>query len=157
MQSPPATPPSTKNGLLLQAETLKPTATGGQSEPQDMQFFTAAKWGGDRQLWWTGGKTGDALTLTFAVNAPGVYHLAASFTRAPDYAIVSVTVDGAATTAQQLDLYDTQVTKTEHLSLGDFKLDAGNHRIVITITGCNSAATPSYMVGLDELRFERIE
>ncbi len=152
----PAPAPGT-GALLLQAETLKPTTTGGQAQEQDMQLFTSAKWSGDRQLWWTGGKTGDSLTLTFAVNAAGVYRLATSFTRAPDYAMVSITVDGMPTTAEKLDLYDTQVTKTDFLPLGEFKLGAGNHHLVITVTGCNDAATPAYMVGIDELRFERVD
>ena len=156
----PVPPPTTggrDGGLLLQAETLKPTTTGGQTEAQDMQLFTSARWSGDHQLWWTGGKTGDTLTLTFAVNAPGVYRLATSFTRAPDYAVVSITVDGSATTQEKLDLYDTQVTKTGFLPLGEFKLGPGNHQLVITITGCNDAATPAYMVGIDELRFDRVD
>jgi hypothetical protein len=41
--------------------------------------------------------------------------------------------------------------------LGEFKLDPGNHRLDISIAGCNEAATPSFMVGVDELQFERID
>lgn len=155
--APPASVPPTKGGLLLEAETLKPAASGGHTQEQPMTAFTTGKWSGDQQLWWTGGKAGDTLTLTFAVNAAGVYRLAASFTRAPDYGMVSVTVDGAPTRAEKLDLYDTQVTRTELVPLGEFKLDAGNHRLGITITGSNEAATPSYMVGLDELQFVRVD
>lgn len=145
------------DGIAIEAEMLKPTATGGQVQAQPMGGFTSGKWSGDQQLWWTGGKTGDALTLTFAVKAPGVYRLAASFTRAPDYGIVSVTVNGIATKAEKLDLYDTEVTKTRLVPLGEFKLDAGNHRMGITLTGSNVSATPSFMVGVDDVRFERVE
>lgn len=122
-----------------------------------MTAFTTGKWSGDQQLWWTGGKAGDTLTLTFAVNSPGVYRIAASFTRAPDYGMVSVTLDGAPTKEEKLDLYDPQVTRTDLLPLGEFKLEAGNHRLGIILTGSNAAAAPSFMVGVDGLQFERVE
>lgn len=154
--STPAPMPAAR-GFLLEAETLKPTVSSGQIQDQPMTAFTTGKWNGDQQLWWTGGKTGDTLTLTFAVNSPGVYRIAASFTRAPDYGMVSVTMDGAPTKEEKLDLYDTQVTRTDLLPLGEFKLDAGNHRLGITLTGSNAAAAPSFMVGVDGLQFERVD
>jgi hypothetical protein len=142
---------------LIEAESLKPDASAGQTQEQDMSAFTAASWSGGRQLWWTGGKTGDTLTLAFSVNSPGVYRIAASFTRASDYGMVSVSVNGSPTKAGKLDLYDPQVSRTAPVPLGEFKLDAGHHRMGITIAGCNEAATPSFMVGLDQLQFERID
>jgi putative membrane-bound dehydrogenase-like protein len=137
---------------VLEAETLGITATGGRFTPQAMGHFRAGVWSGGRHLWWTGAKTGDALALEFPVHKPGRQRLLAAFTKAPDYAKVSLKVDGREVRIRELDLYDPTVTNTEELNLGEFDFTAGQHRLEVTVSGRNPAAKPSMMVGIDYLR-----
>lgn len=108
------------------------------------------KWSNDDQLWWTGAKPGDKLTLALPVAAAGVYGVQVVMTKAVDYGIVQFALDGEKI-GQPIDLYNRGVIRTKPMDLGARELKAGEHKLTIEITGANPAAKPSYMVGLDEV------
>jgi hypothetical protein len=114
-----------------------------------MKGFTKDKWSGDAQLFWTGGKKGDTLTLELEVPATGKYDVSAVLTMASDYATVQFGLDDKPL-GGPLDLYHApDVITSGVLKLGTVELKEGTHHLTIRITGANPAAVPKYMVGLD--------
>ena len=114
-----------------------------------MAGFKKDKWSGDAQLFWSGGKKGETLTLELEVKATGKYDLSAVMTMASDYAIVQFAVDDKPL-GKPLDLYNSpDVITSGVLKLGTVELKEGSHHLTIQITGANPAAVQKFMVGLD--------
>ncbi|MGK0184904.1 MAG: hypothetical protein ACI9R3_000678, partial [Verrucomicrobiales bacterium] len=132
----------------LEGESLKVTVSKGTAGAQKMQGFAGGKWSGNSQLFWRGGSDGD--TLQFDISAPrdGKSVLEAVFTRASDYGIVQLSVDGKKM-GDPLDLYHfSKVTTSGVLQYELADLKAGDHTITITIVGANHNATQDKYVGL---------
>jgi hypothetical protein len=151
-RAPPETGPPIKHVAgALEGEKLKVLlCTGGQTQSQDMSGF-GADWSGDKQLWWTGGKPGARLELELNVARAGKQHVLAQLTRARDYGIVQLSLDGTPL-GPPLDLYRDSVTASGELDLGERDLTSGPHRLVLEITGANPKAEKAYMAGLDYVR-----
>jgi hypothetical protein len=131
----------------IEGEDLKVIEfTGGTVEPQGGAQF---RWSNEEQVWWKFGETGDRLVLEFPVETAGKYDVIASLTKAVDYGIVSISIDGG--DPVEFDRYHTSVANDE-LSLGEHDLTAGMHKLTVTVTGSNPNAVKSYMFGLDYLR-----
>lgn len=125
--------------------------SAGETSVQEMGGFTRDRWSGGKQLFWIGGKPGEKLSLEVPVAAAGKYDVAAAFTMARDYAVVSLTLDDAPL-AENVDLYNNpDVITTGLLQLGSRALEVGAHRLTIEIVGKNASAVPAHMVGLDYL------
>jgi len=139
---------------LLEGEQAEHTQTGGDANDQDMSGFGAGKWSGDSQLWWTGAKPGDKLDLALPVKDAGKYKLSIRLTKARDYGIVQLSVDGKAA-GTPIDLYNPEVVPTEVIDLGTFDFDAGKHKLTFEIKGANEKADKAYMVGVDYVRIEK--
>jgi len=117
-----------------------------------MAGFRKDRWSGNDQLWWTGGKPGDKLSVELPVEEAGVYTVEIVLTKARDYGIVQVTVDDQVLEAA-LDLFNApDVITTGVLSYDDIPLTAGKHRLTFEVVGANPAAVKSYMVALDYVR-----
>jgi hypothetical protein len=121
--------------------------TGGGSGPQDMKAFTLAKWSGNSQLWWTGGKPGDKLVLELPVKQEGRYEVFVTVAKAIDYGIVRLQFDGGEPSAP-IDGFNEGVINML-VSLGQHDLKPGAHKLTITIDGANDKAVKAYMFGLD--------
>ncbi len=139
----------------LEGEGLKVlTKTGGNAKPQGMGGF-GAEWSGASQLWWTGAKPGQKLTLALPVTEKGKYTLKATLTMARDYGIIDVALDDKPV-ATAWDCYNgPKVIHSDELDWGTHELSAGEHQLTITITGKHADAAPGYMVGLDYVRLEK--
>ena len=134
----------------LEGEDLRVLkTTAGKAGVQKMAGFKGDKWSGDAQLFWSGGKKGESLTLEFESKA-GTFDLVAVMTMASDYAIVQFAVDDKPL-GQPIDFYHSEVVTSGLQKLGTLELKEGSHHLTLTITGANPAATPKYMVGLDYL------
>ena len=121
----------------------------GEVQTQDMAGFGAGKWRDDDHLWWTGAKPGDKLELVVPVKKTGRYHVSALLTKAVDYGIVQLYLDGKKAGAP-VDLYHDGVVRTDPpVSLGDFELSAGDHKLTVEIVGANEKAVKAYMFGID--------
>ena len=142
-------------GGALEGEMIKViAATGGKAKPQPMGGF-GRQWSSGQQLWWTGGKPGDTLTLALPVEKAGRYALKAALTKARDYGMIEVALDGHPIEAAKLDLYNfPTVVHTGELDWGMHDLTAGQHTLAIKITGANVQAVKAYMFGLDYLLLE---
>ncbi|MCC7338283.1 MAG: dehydrogenase [Pirellulaceae bacterium] len=136
---------------VIEGESLHPHVTAGGTQPQPMSAFTQDQWSGDSQLWWLGARPGDRLTLELNVFRT-IESIELSLTRARDYAIVQIELDGRPLGAP-IDLYDTQVVTTGVLTLATPELTVGKHKLVFEIVGANPQAVKSYLFGLDFIRF----
>jgi putative heme-binding domain-containing protein len=151
-----AAPAAIRVAGALEAETLRVLSAGQRAVPQKMGGFRDGAWSGDSQLWWTGGKPGEVLKLGLPVEKAGRYRLKAVLSRAPDYAVVRLGLDGKPFEHGQVDLFGAKVTNTQELTLGEVDLDVREHEFSVEITGANPAARPSHMVGIDYLLLEAI-
>ncbi|MGV3661702.1 MAG: PVC-type heme-binding CxxCH protein [Prosthecobacter sp.] len=139
----------------LEGEKLKVISkTGGNAKPQNMGGF-GSQWSGGAQLWWTGGKPGQKLTVALPVAEKGRYGLKAALTLARDYGIIDVMLDDKPV-AQGWDGYNgPKVIHSDELDWGTHELIPGDHVLTFTLAGKHTDAVPGYMVGLDYLRLEK--
>jgi putative membrane-bound dehydrogenase-like protein len=139
----------------LEGETLKVLEiTGGKTGKQGMGGF-GSDWSGGAQLWWTGGKPDQKLTLAIPVKEAGKYTLYGALTMARDYGVVSITLDGKPV-ASSFDGYNSpKVIHTGEKEWGTHELNAGEHKLIFTLAPSNPAAAPGNMVGLDYVRLEK--
>lgn len=137
----------------LEGESLKVlNRTGGKTEEQDMSGF-GDRWSNDAHLWWIGGKPGNKLELAIPVKEAGKYKLTLQMTKARDYGIVQLSLDGEKA-GEPIDLYNPNVVPTGVVTLGSHDLSAGQHVLGVEIIGANEKADKSYMFGLDYVKLE---
>lgn len=132
-----------KGALEGEAMQIQQT-TGGKTELQSGAQFD---WSGTKQLWWIDAKEGDILTLEFSVDKAGLYAMTAALTKARDYGIVAIIVNGKPLT-EKLDLYNPAVI-TEEIALGTCQLKQGVNQLEVKIVGSNPEAIKRNMFGLD--------
>jgi hypothetical protein len=136
----------------IEAEALLPRvrASGGELSVQAMTGFTG-EWGGGAQLWWVLAKPGDRLTLPLEVSAAGSHELIGFFTRAQDYGIIRLHVNGQPV-GTLMDGYAPRVEPTGPLSFGQVELRAGANELVLELVGKDARAagySDGYLVGID--------
>ncbi len=140
---------------VIEGEQMKILSqTSGNPREQDMTGW-GKQWSNDAQLWWTGAKPGDRLELDLPVTKAGKYQLLAQFTKAVDYGIVQLSLDGEKL-GQPVDLFHDGVVATGELDLGTHELSAGEHKLAVEITGANPKAVKSYMFGLDYMKLKEM-
>ncbi len=124
--------------------------SAGIAEPQDLGF--AEGFSRESHLWWRDAAPGDELRLRFVSPVGGSRRLVLCLTRAPDYGVVRIAVNGQLL-AEEIDLYAEGVVPDEERVFEDVPLLAGENEMVVTITGTNEQAEPkNYMFGLDYVR-----
>ncbi|MBI5386308.1 MAG: DUF2961 domain-containing protein [Verrucomicrobia bacterium] len=139
----------------LEGETMKVLSkSAGNPHEQAMDHYEA-EWSNAAQLWWTGAKPGDRLELALPVAKAGRYQLALQLTKARDYGIVQLSLDGKKL-GEPIDLFNPQVAHTGVLDRGIQELTAGEHKLGVEIIGANAKAMKSYMFGLDYVKLEPV-
>ena len=137
----------------VEGEKLKILSkTGGNPQEQDMTGF-GSQWSNDAHLWWTDAKPGDKLDLALPVKQAGKYRLGMQLTKAPDYGIVQLYLDGEKLGAP-IDLYHESVVATGFLAMGEHDFTAGEHKLTVEIAGANDKAIKNYMFGLDYVKLD---
>lgn len=136
----------------LEGETLKVLAKSqGATQSQAMGSFTKDTWSGGAQLWWTDGKPGAKLELAVNVEKEGNYVVELVMTKARDYGIAQLSIDGQKL-GGPIDFYAPEVITTGVLEFEGIQLKAGEHRLIVEIVGANPQAVKSYLFGLDYVR-----
>ena len=130
--------------------------TGGDPQEQDLTGFPGGKWSNDAHLWWINAKPGAKLELGFPVATAGKYELVMQLTKAPDYGIHQLYLDGEKL-GDPIDLYHPEVIPTGVLKLGAHQLGAGDHKLLVEILGANEKAVKRYMFGLDYLKLQPVQ
>jgi hypothetical protein len=134
----------------IEGETLKVLSiSGGVAERQDMSGFGDG-WSDDAQLWWRSATKGDVLSLGFTSPFAGAGRLVLALTKARDYGIVKISLNGKVVATE--DLYSPEVVAPgERVTDATFK--AGENELTVEITGTNPKANPvGYMFALDYVR-----
>lgn len=134
----------------FEGETAVVTKTAGTAAPQSL----GDRWSAESQLWWTDAKPGDVLTIEMPLKKAGKYELEMAFTKAIDYGIVQLALDGEKL-GGPIDFYNDGIQHTGPVSFGIVDLKAGKHVLTATIVGANEKAVKSYMFGLDYVRFKK--
>ena len=130
--------------------------TAGRTATQDLSGG-GQEWSGGSHLWWLEGQPGDKLTLALPVEKAGKYELKLQMTKAHDYAVVQMLLDGKKI-GEPVDLYSSGgVALTGLVSFGVQELTAGEHKLAVEIVGANEVATKSYMFGLDYIKLELVK
>ncbi|WP_165249453.1 glycoside hydrolase family 172 protein [Paludisphaera soli] len=143
-------PPIKREPGAIEAESLRlRDKTAGEFASQDMTPFGDA-WSGSSQLFWIVREPGARLDLELPVEKAGPYALWAAFTKAADYGVVQLALDGAPL-GKPIDLYAPNVVHSGEVPLGVVDLDAGPHVLSLTTAGRN-AESVSYLVGVDWLK-----
>ena len=136
----------------IEAEHLLNVAkvTGGELRTQKMDAFKGT-WSNNEQLWWVNAKPGDKLTIPLQATEDGNYEVLGFFTRAGDYGIIRVAINGL-TSDTWIDAYSSTVEPTGSVSFGNFNLKKGVNNLVIEIAGKDFRSAgfgDGYLVGID--------
>ncbi|HXM29866.1 MAG TPA: hypothetical protein VN957_27835 [Chthoniobacterales bacterium] len=138
----------TGNELKIEGESLVSTATG--TAPVVIQGNCCGIiWSGNAQLWFQASKGGDYMVLTINVPAAGTYDLSAVMTKARDYGIVSLMVDGSQL-GPPFDGYNYPNVTVATVDYGSVPLSAGAHKLTFTLVGKNPNSI-NYLVRIDYL------
>ncbi len=146
-------PPYIVQGALEGERLRVLSCTAGQTSVQDMGGFEG-EWSGYAHLWWTGASPGAKLDLAVRTRQAGTYSLKARLTKAPDYGIVQLYLDGQKL-GDPIDLYADKVVPTDEIPLGTLKLSSGEHKLTVEIVGANEKAQKAYMFGLDYIKLDK--
>ena len=122
----------------------------GRVSTQGLTQFRGGTWSNNDHLWWTNAKPGDKLEVVVPVERAGKQKVSVILTKARDYGIVQLSVDGQKA-GDPIDLYNPEVIPTDPIPLGTFDLSEGDHKLTVEIVGANEKAIKSYMFGLDEV------
>jgi putative heme-binding domain-containing protein len=126
--------------------------TAGNPRNQSMAGFSADRWSGADHLWWTGAAPGARLELEIPVATAGRFQPEVVMTKARDYGIVQLTLDGQPL-GGPIDLFNfPDVITTGVLTFPPRDFSAGQHVLTVEIVGAHERATKSYLFGLDYIR-----
>jgi len=131
----------------LEGETLKVIKRAGGTH--SIQESAGWNWSGNRQLWWIDASRQDDLIVEFDAPAIGVYDIEIGLTKAVDYGIVRLSINGEVKLGS-LDLYNDSVI-AESVELKDCVLTSGANILKVTVLGANIKAVKRHMFGLDYL------
>ena len=116
------------------------------SSSQNMSDFHASMWSGGHQLF-CGAERGGSIDLGFDVPVAGSYRIRILATAAPDFGVIHAALDGKRV-GPTFDLYAGRVCPAGSLELGEFRLQAGRHRLRIAAADKN-VRSANYFFGLD--------
>jgi WD40 repeat protein len=124
--------------------------TVGEATPQPM---AANRWSKGSHLWWRGATIGSILRLQFTSEAEGERTVVLMYTKARDYGIHKVTINGKVL-EEKLDLYDEQVIPGGEVEYARVPLRRGLNELHVQVVGSNPKAIAGYMFGLDYMKIK---
>ena len=128
----------------IEAETLDHTATGGRITAQTRDI-----WSGELQAMWIEAKPGSDIAFTFFMKEAGKRRVILNLTRASDYGIVDLGVNGTWTT-RAFDGFLERGVEVHPVDLGTVNLKQGANTINAKIVGSNAKMpTVRHLFGLD--------
>lgn len=134
--------------IKIEGEDIeKVTVTAGVFEKQPMQVF-GQQWSSHRQLLWYSANPSDNLKATLPVEKAGTYQINAQFTKANDYGIFEIYLNGEKI-EDSIDFYNNRVDATGTINFGQHELKTGNNEFKFIIIGANPTAVQKFMFGLD--------
>jgi WD40 repeat protein len=135
----------------IEAENLK--LVGSENCKWDMRDTSPrgrGAWSNDRELFGEA-EPGGYLEFELQVPQTGRYTLGISFTKAPDFGLVEVSLDGERL-SKPVDGFHDSIVRSEKTDFGTMALDEGRHRLRFTAVGKNPKATQHHFA-VDCLEF----
>jgi len=134
----------------IEAERLPVVATeGGGAAPQEMSHFGGGTWSGDSQLFFQPQAKGAYAAVELNVPQAGRYELGVYYTKAIDYGIVQLSLDGKTLPlGKPFDGFNNGVIPSGKVSYGAVDLAEGKHQVKFEMIGKNPAAT-GFFAGID--------
>ncbi|MEV7028553.1 carbohydrate-binding protein, partial [Kitasatospora sp. NPDC093558] len=115
------------------------------------QCCAGAGWSGGGHVFFAANEVGDNASFRVSVPEEGEYQLTALLTKAADYGVVQLSIDGQ-NVGGTFDGYNPTVTTTSYTAGSTVRLARGDHELRLTVTGKNPAAVaPYYQAGLDRV------
>jgi len=143
-------------GGLIEAENLPVIAKSREFSfwLQPSTGFSGGKWSADGHMFAHDTTDGDWIELRLPEQEPGRYALELYMTKAADYGIIAVSVNGAR--RGTFDLWSGRgVLPTGALKLGDVELGGRDDVIRFAVEGKNPyAVAPFFQFGIDGIRIE---
>jgi WD40 repeat protein len=112
------------------------------------------RWSNEQQLFGAAAK-GDHVTLGVDVPITAHYRLDIFFTKAPDYSIVEIALDGKAI-GERFDGFNKAVVPSGKVSFGSVNLTEGAHELRFTAVDKN-ADSSNYFLGIDCLELKPVD
>lgn len=110
------------------------------------------KWSGGSQLFWPVDQSAAKLSLALPVKKTGKYAMTMQFTKAGDYGIVQLALDGQKL-GDPIDLYNNGVITSGEMSFGTLDMKAGDHVLTVETVGKNEKSS-NYFFGLDYVQLK---
>lgn len=130
--------------------------TGGRWELQYTDRWGDG-WSGGAHGWWWAHKPGDRLVLALPVPADGRYRLSIQFTKANDYGIARLYLDGKEL-AGPIDFYAPNVVPSGVMDFGLHRLKGGTHELTVESVGAGPDMThqpQEYVFAIDYIQLDR--
>jgi hypothetical protein len=144
-------PPVVDENGKLEGEYLEIVDTpSGTAGPQGGNYG----WSGNHQLWWRHGTVGDELLTRLILEESGKYTISAQLTKAPDYGIIQLYLNGKPL-GSRFNGFNQESVTTGQVNLGTHSLSEGEHTLSIKIVGADVKAKPGNMAGIDWLQFKK--
>ena len=128
------------------------SVSSGEAVPQSGNFG----WSGDSQLWWRNADTGSDLFAKFILNKTAKFKVSAQLTKAVDYGIVQIFLNGNPA-GSKFDGFLENGVKPFRIELGTHALSEGENILSVKIVGANKNAQPGNMAGIDWLQFTPVK
>lgn len=140
---------------LIEAEQLRLVGKSREFDfwLQPTSSFTGGRWSEDGQMLAVGTQQGDWLDLELPEREPGKQRLEIFLTRAADYGVVSVSLNGAVL-GGEIDLFsDRGVAPTGAVDLGAVELRGKGDVLRLSVVRANEkTAPPHFQFGIDGVR-----
>lgn len=137
----------------IEGEWLTSKATAGSIKSQDMSRFRGDQWSNRSQLWWTGARPAETLTIALP-EFSGTVDLEMVLTCAADYGIVQLALDDNPL-GPPIDLFSSDVVTTGVLTFPEITVAGAQHSLKVQMVGANRKAKKAYLFALDYLRIKQ--
>ena len=135
-----------------EGEKIRILKADGTTQTQGIESFGNGIWSGNSQRWWLAEKQDASLTVEFTVPKGGDYNLHLAATKAVDYGIHSLTLNGK-NVGKPRDYFQAKgVSHTGQIKLGETSVKKGKNTLVIKAIGAHPDSVKRYMFSLDFLR-----
>ena len=137
--------------LSIEPEALLPPV-GATAPAVSQGNCCGVQWSNNAQLWFRADGPGDQVTVAFEAPRAGTYKVSAVLTKARDYGIHTLAIDGQRL-GEPFDAYKPGAVSTDQLAYGHVDLDQGRHILTLRVTGKNADSSGFY-AGIDVLSLE---
>ncbi|MDQ3682839.1 MAG: DUF2961 domain-containing protein [Bacteroidota bacterium] len=134
------------NGRIEGEKMVLEKVTGGDFRYQNSKRYG---WGDNMQVFWSGAKVEDKLTLSFIAEKEGEYDVTARVTFASDYGKFYISLNNIKTQSI-VDVYSDKLS-VKTISLGRFPIKKGKNILELTVAEARENEKKTAFMGLDYL------